>query len=748
MAVVYLARDRKHDREVAVKVLRPELAAALGVERFLREIRIAAGLQHPNILPLYDSGEADGLLYYVMPYVAGDSLRDRIRKGGPMALADALGVVSETADALGYAHSHNVVHRDIKPENILISGGHALVADFGIARAITAAGGDRVTETGVSVGTPAYMSPEQALADPQVDGRADIYALGCVLYEMLAGEPPFTGPTAQAVIARHSVDPVPPLTTVRPGVPAEVDAAMRRALAKVPADRYPTAADFRAALSGARPAAGPRAPTGRRWVVAAAAAVMLISLISAALFLRRPADAGPPSVAVLPFRNLSSDPDDEAFSDGMAEELTAALSKIEGVRVAAPNSAATFRNASASPQAIGKALGVGTVVEGSVLRAGGRWRVVTHLTSTVTGYDLWSDIYERDAKDVFTVQDEIVRAVVGALRVRLTGAATAAVVSRRTGNPEAHELYLKGRYFYEQRTADGLRKGLEFFRRAIALDSSYALAYSGLADAQSLLSSFGYEPPAVMFPAAKRAALRAIALDSTLPEGHTSLGFVSLFYDWDWATADRELRTAQRLDSTFTPALLFHGWYDIAVGHPDSAIADLTRARTMDPLSLILNARLANMLYFARRFDQAIVQARQALTLDPGYGPAHGLLAQLYLKLGRCGEATSEAAREGAAYGYEAFLGGVIAARCGRKQDAEAAVARLKATIRSGRYVSPEAVAIVYSALGQRDSAFAWLDRAYADRTWSLYTMKADPMLDGLHSDARFAALARRIGLP
>ncbi|HEV2290219.1 MAG TPA: serine/threonine-protein kinase, partial [Gemmatimonadales bacterium] len=454
MAVVYLARDRKHERAVAVKVLRPELAAALGVERFLREIRIAAGLQHPNILPLYDSGEAGGLLYYVMPYVEGDSLRDRIRKGGPMALADALAIVAETADALGYAHSHNVVHRDIKPENILLSGGHALVADFGIARAISAAGGDRVTETGVSVGTPAYMSPEQALADPQVDGRADIYALGCVLYEMLAGEPPFTGPTAQAVIARHSLDPVPPLTTVRPGVPAELDAAMRRALAKVPADRYPTAADFRAALSGARPAAGPRASTGRRWVVAAAAATMLMS---AALFLRRPAVAGPPSVAVLPFRNLSSDPDDEAFSDGMAEELTAALSKIDGVRVAAPNSAATFRNASASPQAIGKALGVGTLVEGSVLRAGGRWRVVTHLTSATNGYDLWSDVYERDAKDVFAVQDEIVRAVVGALRVHLTGPATAAVVSRRTASPEAHELYLQGRYFYEKRTEDGLR---------------------------------------------------------------------------------------------------------------------------------------------------------------------------------------------------------------------------------------------------------------------------------------------------
>ncbi|HEV2290598.1 MAG TPA: tetratricopeptide repeat protein, partial [Gemmatimonadales bacterium] len=231
-------------------------------------------------------------------------------------------------------------------------------------------------------------------------------------------------------------------------------------------------------------------------------------------------------------------------------------------------------------------------------------------------------------------------------------------------------------------------------------------------------------------------------------EGHTSLGFVSLFYDWDWATADREFRTAQRLDSSFTPALLFHGWYDIAVGHPDSAIADLTRARAMDPLSLILNARLANMLYLARRFDEAIPQARQALTLDPSYGPAHGLLAQSYLALGRCDDAASEAAREGETYGYEAFLGGVIAARCGRKQDAVQWIARLKARIRSGRYVSPEAIAIIYAGLDQRDSAFAWLDRAYTDRTWSLYTIEADPMLDGLRADPRFAALARRVGLP
>ncbi|PYO80352.1 MAG: serine/threonine protein kinase [Gemmatimonadetes bacterium] len=338
MAIVYLAHDVRHDRRVALKVLRPEIAAALGAERFLREIHIAAGLSHPNILPLYDSGDAGGVLYYVMPYVEGESLRDRLTREGPMPLGDALAIATETADALGHAHAHDVVHRDVKPENILLSGGHALVADFGIARAISAAGGDQLTETGMLIGTPAYMSPEQATAQRAVDGRADIYALGCVLYEMLAGAPPFSGPSTQAVLARHALDPVPPLRTVRPELPQRLERTVLRALAKTPADRFSTAAELRAALLSAdAPPARPRALIG---VLA-----LVVTLVAGAVYLalRRPASVAPPrSVAVLPFQNLSTDPSDEYFSTGMSEELTTALGKVDGLRVAAPTSAARF----------------------------------------------------------------------------------------------------------------------------------------------------------------------------------------------------------------------------------------------------------------------------------------------------------------------------------------------------------------------------------------------------------------------
>ena len=744
MAIVYSAQDLKHQRRVAIKLLRPEIAVALGAERFLREIRIAAGLQHPNILPLYDSGEAAGALYYVMPYVEGESLRDRLTREGQLPVAEALAIAAETGDALGYAHSHDVVHRDIKPENILLSGGHALVADFGIARAISAAGGDRVTETGIAVGTPAYMSPEQATGAAHLDGRADIYALGCVVYEMLAGTPPFTGPSAQAILARHTVDPVPPLRTLRPGVPSGVEGAVTRALAKIPADRFPTAAAFNEGLQGGGGSAPPKRSMWR-WGAVAAAVVIAAGGIGYGLLHR---SAPPPSIGVLPFRNLSPDPNDQAFSDGMAEELTAAFGKVEGMRVAAPTSAGTFRNSTANPQEIGRALGVGTLVEGSVLRAGGRWRVVAHLINARTGYDLWSDVYERDARDVFAVQDEIVRAIVGALRVRLAGPVGTPLVRRATASPEAHELYLQGRYFYEQRSRAGLEKGMAFFQQAIAKDSGYALAYAGLADSYDFLTTFGYATPREMFPLAKAAAARAIQLDSTLPEAHTTLGFIALFYDWDWGTADREFRRALALDSTFTPALLYHAWYDVAVGKPEDGIRDMEQARAMDPLSLVLNTRLGTMYYWARHYDLAVAQVQRVLVLDSTYYLASSDLGRAELALGHCAEALRAVARRQEFFNYEAYIAGGAYAHCGRRADAQATIATLEERRRQGLYASPEAIALVFAALGERDSMFAWLERAYEERTWSLYLLKVEPQFDGVRGDPRFVDLVRRVGLP
>jgi len=745
MAIVYLALDVRHDRRVALKVLRPEVAAALGADRFLREIRIAAGLQHPNILPVHDSGDADGLLYYVMPYVEGESLRARLSREGALPLADALAIATETADALGHAHTHDVVHRDVKPENILLSGGHALVADFGIARAISAAGRDQLTATGIAIGTPTYMSPEQASAQRTLDGRTDIYALGCVLYEMLAGAPPFSGPSVQAVLARHALDPIPPLGSVRPGLPPRLESAVRRALAKTPADRFPTAARFRDALLGSPSStAGPRA-----WIVSLAVALALVAAGTVYLALRSPQAAAPArSVGVLPFRNLSPDPNDEYFSTGMSEELTTALGRVEGLRVAAPTSAGTFRNTTATARQIGKALGVATLLEGTVRREGRRLRIGAHLINAESGYDLWSDEYERDVQDVFAVQDEITRAIVGALRVKL--AATASVPrARYTASPAAHDLYLHGRFFYEKRNEDGLRKALGYFRQAIERDSGYALAYSGLADTYSFLASFGFVRPGENFPKAKVAALRAMALDSTLPEAHTSLGFIALFYDWDWPAADRAFRNALALDSTYTPALLYHSWYNVAVGHLDSAIADVERARALDPLSIIINTRVATMLFWARRYDAAVTQLSRTLALDSSYDLAHTQLARVDIQLGRCDRAQLELrGRPQLAANYEGSILGYAAAVCGQHAAARQILEQMLARTRRGQYRSPAVIASVYVGLGDKDQALAWLNRAVDDRTWTMFLLRVEPTLDPLRSDPRFAALIQKVGLP
>ncbi|PYO33407.1 MAG: hypothetical protein DMD32_00925, partial [Gemmatimonadetes bacterium] len=405
MATVYLAQDRKHHRPVAIKVLKPELAAALGPERFLREIDTAARLTHPHILPLHDSGEAAGLLYYVMPYVEGETLRDRLEREGQLPLEEAVRITREVASALSYAHSHDVVHRDIKPENILLSGGEAVVADFGIARAITAAARGQLTETGIAIGTPGYMSPEQGAASARVDERSDIYSLGCVLYEMLAGEPPFTGPSAESIVRQHLAAAPPRVSAMRAAVPPAIEEAIVRALAKTPADRFATAADFVEAL--AAPAQRVR-DTGRRTSRLAAGAGLAATLLAAAagLFVLSrphgtPALAGPTgqSIAVLPFVNVSGAPQEEYLSDGISEELIDALSKLPQLQVVARPSSFAFKGKNEDVRQIAQALQVATVLGGSVRRAANRLRVTAQLTDARNGYNLWSETYDREMGD-------------------------------------------------------------------------------------------------------------------------------------------------------------------------------------------------------------------------------------------------------------------------------------------------------------------------------------------------------------
>jgi serine/threonine-protein kinase len=428
MAVVYLAHDLRHDREVALKVLRPEISAEIGAERFLREIKLAAGLTHPHILPVFDSGEADGLLFYVMPSMEGRSLRERMDRERQLPLADALRITREVASALDYAHRHNVVHRDIKPENILLHEDAAMVADFGIGKALSGEGAS-LTQTGLSLGTPAYMSPEQAAGELGADGRSDLYSLGCVLYEMLAGEPPFTGISAQAIIAKRFISPIPKIRTTR-DVPEAVDSAVTRALARTPVDRFASAAEFAAALRDIQrePAAGAAA---------------------------EPARANPRAIAVLPLSNMSADPENEYFADGMTEEIINALAKVPAMQVASRTSSFAFKGKEVDVRQIGEKLGVSSVLEGSVRKVGNRIRITAQLISVENGYHLWSESYDRQLEDVFAVQDEISRAIVDALKLRL--ADDAAQVVAPTKNLEAYTLYLKGRFFFVKLSEPGLR---------------------------------------------------------------------------------------------------------------------------------------------------------------------------------------------------------------------------------------------------------------------------------------------------
>ena len=470
MARVFLAHDTKHDRLVALKLLNAELTASLGAERFRRETALAARLQHPHVVAVLDSGETRaGQLWFTMPYIEGESLRERLVREPQLAVQDALRITREVADALEYAHTHGIVHRDVKPANILLSGEHALLMDFGIARPMRVETGpqnttDSLTATGLVVGTPAYVSPEQASADPSLDGRTDIYSLATVLYEMLAGELPFTGRTAQALIAKRLSTLPPSVRVVRPSVPDAIDLALRKALAPAPADRYRTAAAFAHALT----LGGRGAPA--------------------------PAGIGPDlSIAVLPFVDLSGGSDNEYFSDGVSEEILNALAKLPRLRVAARTSSFAFKGKSVDLNEVGAKLRVALVLEGSVRRSGSRLRVSAQLITVDDGFHLWSGRYDRDDTDIFAVQDDIAGAIARVLEVKLFGdevPPSAAV----THDLHAYELYLKGRYLWNQRGI-GLVKSVPFFQRALERDPAFALAHAGLADACNLIAFYGLAPP-------------------------------------------------------------------------------------------------------------------------------------------------------------------------------------------------------------------------------------------------------------
>ena len=725
MAIVYLAHDLKHGREVAIKVLRPELAAAAEPERFLREIRTAARLTHPHILPLYDSGETAGLLYFVMPVVGCETLRERLAREGALPLGDALRFARELAAALDYAHRQGVVHRDVKPENILLHEGRPVLADFGVARGLGARAEPAVSLPGTTVGTPAYMSPEQAVADGELDGRSDQYALACVTWEMLAGRPPFTGNGARNVMAQHAVAPVPPLRAQRPEVPAAVEAALRRALAKAPDERFETMAGFAQALDTADTVTL-AVPTAER--------------------LR--------SIAVLPFANATGDASLDYLGDGLTEELIDALAHVAGLWVASRGTSFALKGQAEDVRAVGARLGVAAVLEGSVRAAGGRLRILVQLSETATGRLLWSQRFERGAEDVFALQDEIAQAAVRALRATLLAEAGIddvgeVVPHRYTGNARAYTHYLKGRFAWNRRTHEGLLEGVAWFERAIAEDPSYALAYTGLADSYALQVDYRGVPVREGMERARAMARHAIALDESLAEAHTSLGWVQFIYDWDWEAAERSFRRALELNPRYATAHQWYAWIFVARGRFHEAVVEGRTSVELDPASVSLRRTLGWLLLYAGDAEGAVTCLRRAVAMNPTAEETLRILGFALARLGQIDEAEAALRDAAAASSEDAYALGALAwvlAGAGRREEARALRDALVARAAT-RYVSPVPLAMAHVGLGDADAAFAELERAYQERRgWMVY-LRVEPILDPLRADPRFADLLARMRL-
>ena len=643
MAIVYLARDLRHDREVAIKVLESHVAPT-GAERFLREIRIAARLTHPHVLGVYDSGESDQRLYYVMPYVAGETLRARLTREGALPLTDAVRLVRELADALAYAHGQGVMHRDLKPENVLLSGGHAVVADFGIAKAIAAAttvgstaAEGRLTRTGVALGTPAYMAPEQAVGDTTVDHRADLYALGLIAYEVLTGAHPFAGRTAAGLARAHLTETPLPLAERRPDVPPAVASLVMQLLAKDPAARPQSATDVLRVLDGLVPApASSQRRRSQALVVAATGIVLIATAVGAYSFLsqRAPHATGQRetirTVAVLPFTNTSGTPNDDYFSDGLTDELAHALAHVPGLRLAGRSSTFAFKGKSVPAAEIGKALGVGALVEGTVRRAGDRLRVTTQLVRTADGTVLWDSAYESRSRDVFAVQDSLTRAVVASLAPALAGndaradsgvGAVLTRVKRGTTDAEAYDFYLRGRYYWHERGADNVGRSIDYFQRAIARDPTFARAYAGLALAYNVIGVYVPDPSDSATHVIQANARRALTLDSALADAQLAAAF-GLARDFRFAEAETHFRAALRIEPSNQYAHHAFGFMLMIVGRLDSAIAELRVATRLDPLAKSAGTGEAEAFIDARRFREADSVSRRVLAIDSTFPSA------------------------------------------------------------------------------------------------------------------------------
>ena len=764
-ATVYLAKDIKHGRHVAIKVLNANLEDERGETRFLREIALLARLQHPNILPLYDSGHVEGLVYYVMPYVTGETLRDRLQSESRLTIDAACNIAREVADALAYAHSQGVVHRDIKPENILLSEGHAVVADFGVARAIDLATVQHITRTGAGApGTPAYMSPEQLLREKEPDARSDIYSLGCVLYEMVTGAQPFAG---EGGMMKRFTGPTPVASSARKDVPSWLDETISRALAREPEDRFPNAREMAQLLAGT-PGSGTavhRASFGRgqSWLAhasqtlgtprVAVMSVMALAVIAAlGSAIVRSARASVSTVAVLPFANVGGDSSQQYLAEGMADGLATALGKVPGIRVVSRTVTSHYRGRSdIDAREIRKVLGADYVVHATLRELAGKLTVSAQLINASDNGEAWSESYNRDASDAYAVQDSIAHGVAQALSPgRLSPANRTAVqstvASSGTSNPDAYDLYLRGRYLLTRR-GPGVAQAVSRFEQAIGKDPKFARAYAGLGLALELLPYFTSVNASSVRDRAVAAANRALALDSTQAEAHTALALAhSHAYDWD--AARREHQRAIALDPNDAAARTQYGRFLHYMGHEMEAKTEFERARFADPYDGVASGWLGHLLSLTNHHREAVAELDRALEIDSDSAPPALFMAvQANMVAGDSAKARALVKRLWERVPPWRGSAAVLMAGLGDRATATAVAQQIEA--KPGQFsIGTSTAAVIYSVLGDTSKALGILERATdAGEIWPTAYSLSEREIDPLRRSARFAALVRRVGL-
>jgi eukaryotic-like serine/threonine-protein kinase len=747
MGEVYLAEDALLGRKVALKILPAEFTRDEGrLRRFEQEARAVSALNHPGILTVFEVGQIDDVRFIATEFIEGKTIRQTSAERR-VGVDEAIDIGIQVANALAVAHQAGIAHRDIKPENIMVrDDGYVKVLDFGLAKLTEPASlaswdpeaptmAIANTEPGMVMGTISYMSPEQARGH-DVDGRSDIFSLGVVLYELIAGRTPFQGSTPTDVIVSMITSEPPRLADYAPGIPVDLERIIGKMLIKDRSLRHQTAKELSGELRKLRHRMEVEAEIERSYP--SGFGKQTTAEVSKPL----------PSIAVLPFANMSADAENDYFCEGLAEELINSLAKLDGLRVAARTSAFSFKGKDADVRLIGSKLNVTSVLEGSVRRAGNRLRITAQLVNVEDGYHIWSERYDREMEDVFDIQDQISLAITDVLKVKLLEAEKRSLLRRRIDNAEAYQFYLLGRYYLNKYTEEGGRKALEYFDQAIAIEPEYALAYSGLADAYRRLWFFGFLRPHESVPQWRAAAAKAIELDPGLAAAHVSMGSLKYLQDWNWTSAEADLKRGIELNPQNPIAHETYGYLLISTGRAEEAIAEFKTALEMDPLSLPLNMNLGFIFSYAKQYERAIEQGHHVIQLEPKFHGGYTVIG--YALSGK--EMYAEAQdylKKSVELGGGAMPLNILTftnARLGHTEEARAGLAKIL-EIKSQRFIPAFFIAALYSALDEPDNVFVWLEKAYEERNGFLTFINYEHAFEPFHSDPRYKDLVRRIGL-